>query len=378
VTKPGPTPPMTEQGTRSLLESIAAGKGFVGVHAAADSFPNPGSGSADSLHPYLAMLGAEFARHGRIQPATLRLTDPGFPGLAGLPSALQLDDEWYIFKNYAPDLHVILLQETAGMKGAEYQCSPYPATWARLHQKGRVFFTSCGHHETALKNAAVQQILSAGIAWTLGKTSADVTPNLARVSGGPMAKPSADAPGVVSLFDGQTLTGWHINGTGRWTVENGAIVGRLAKGKDKFGHLISDAEYGNFNLCLKFKLQGDSGVYVRAQEVPPEGMVGIQANLVTPDIMGAIVEVLGHPTTVGRRIANPANRIKEYFRENDWNDLSLTVVGTQTRVFVNGMQTAELNSPAIRRKGNLALQLFGFLDTEVMFKDLRLTPAPSQ
>ena len=41
-------------------------------------------------------------------------------------------------RDFGDDMQVILAQETEGMKGAMYARPPFPATWARLHGKGRV------------------------------------------------------------------------------------------------------------------------------------------------------------------------------------------------------------------------------------------------
>jgi type 1 glutamine amidotransferase len=89
-----------------------------------------------------------------------------------------LMEEWYSLKDYSPDLHVLIVQETKGMKGADYQRAPYPATWARMHGKGRVFYTSMGHREDVWTNPLFQSILLGGIAWTLRNVDADVSPNL--------------------------------------------------------------------------------------------------------------------------------------------------------------------------------------------------------
>src|SRR5437660_1710503 len=65
--------PMSPQGKQSLLDAIRDGLGFVGVHAATDTFhtqPDPENGSnryvahGDKSDPYLRMLGGEFITHG--------------------------------------------------------------------------------------------------------------------------------------------------------------------------------------------------------------------------------------------------------------------------------------------------------------------------
>ncbi len=177
LTKPNKnqTPPMSEKGKQRLLDAVAAGKGFVGFHAATDSFRSGG------IDPYIAMIGGEFVRHGPQQEATVTVTSPKFPGV-GDDKALKLLEEWYALSKFAKDLHVILVQETEGMRGDCYQRPPFPATWARMHQKGRVFYTSFGHRDDIWTNPTVQQIMLGGIAWVMGNVDADVTPNVERVT----------------------------------------------------------------------------------------------------------------------------------------------------------------------------------------------------
>jgi type 1 glutamine amidotransferase len=175
------SPPMPAEGKKALLKAVAGGKGFVGSHCASDTFHSPGprdrNQGRDKLDPYIAMLGGEFIKHGRQQKAWLRVADGMFPGLKGVKD-FELLEEWYALKNFAPDLHVILVQETKGMVDAEYQRPRFPATWARLHHKGRVFYTSMGHRDDVWKNATFQQVLLGGLSWSLGLAKADLTPNL--------------------------------------------------------------------------------------------------------------------------------------------------------------------------------------------------------
>ena len=112
----------------------------------------------------------------------MRVASPMFPGMANLGSKFTLFEEWYSMKNFAPDLHVILVQETVGMKGEVYQRPPYPSTWARRHGQGRVFFTSMAHRENVWGEQPFQQIVLGGLAWVLGNVDADVTPNIETVT----------------------------------------------------------------------------------------------------------------------------------------------------------------------------------------------------
>ena len=103
------------------------------------------------------------------------MTSPGFPGMKGAGKSFALNEEWYAQKNFASDLHVILVQETAGMRGRDYGRPPFPATWVRQYGQGRVFYTSFGHRDDIWTNPTVQQIILGGFAWAMGNVDADIT-----------------------------------------------------------------------------------------------------------------------------------------------------------------------------------------------------------
>ena len=175
------SPPMPAEGKKALLQAVAGRQGLRRLPLRQRHVPlaRPASKNQepDKLDPYIAMLGGEFIRHGRQQKATMRVIDDKFPGLKDVKD-FELMEEWYALKNFAPDLHVILVQETKGMVDALYQRPSFPATWARKHQKGRVFYTSMGHRDDVWKNATFQQLLLGGLSWSLGLVKADVEANL--------------------------------------------------------------------------------------------------------------------------------------------------------------------------------------------------------
>ena len=178
--------PISDEGKSKLLKAIKAGKGFVGFHAATDTFHSRG------IDPYIAMIGGEFITHASQQKAMMKVVSPNFPGVSELGDGFVVNEEWYAFAKFAPDLHVILVQETGGMHDAPYQRPPYPATWARMHGKGRVFYTSMGHREDVWTNEKFQQVALGGFAWVLRRVDADVTPNIREVTPGAntLPKPS--------------------------------------------------------------------------------------------------------------------------------------------------------------------------------------------
>jgi type 1 glutamine amidotransferase len=189
-------PPMSAQGKQALLDAVHGGLGFVGVHAASDTFhtepdtedhANRYIAHGDQSDPYLRMLGGEFITHGstpRLQTADLIVKDAKFPGLEGVNSTVSFTEEWYSLKDFAPDLHVILALDTQGMKGAAYQRAPYPVTWARMHGKGRVFFTALGDRPENWSIPFFVNHLAGGIGWSIGNAKASVDKNLAQATPG--------------------------------------------------------------------------------------------------------------------------------------------------------------------------------------------------
>ncbi len=171
-------PPMTLSGKKRFFEAIAGGKGFLAFHASTDSFHSKGSEVSD----FVAMLGGEFVVHGRPQEAAMKVVSPKFPGVGRLGDSFKMMEEWYAQKNFAKDLHVILVQETEGMVDACYQRPPFPATWARMQGQGRVFYTSMGHFENVWTSDIFQQVVLGGLSWVLKRIDADVTPNIDRVT----------------------------------------------------------------------------------------------------------------------------------------------------------------------------------------------------
>lgn len=177
-------PAMPAEGKAAFLKAIAAGKGYCGSHCASDTFHSPGDRFVNNdkdKDPYISMLGGEFIRHGAQQKAWMRVVDPAFPGAKGLKD-FDLMEEWYSIKNFAPDLHVILVNDTMGMKGFEYERPSFPATWARQHEKGRVFYTTMGHREDVWTNPTFQNLILGGLAWACKNVDADIKPNIASVT----------------------------------------------------------------------------------------------------------------------------------------------------------------------------------------------------
>lgn len=188
-------PAVTPAGKQALLDAIAGGKGFVGIHSCSDTWHTHEQGGGNNperrqrfrnygaeADDFVKMLGGEFIRHGAQQVAAARVVAPAFPGFGGLGAELKVMEEWYTLKEFAPDMHVLLVMDTRGMVGSDYQRPDYPIAWARHYGKGRVAYNAMGHREDVWDSAAFQAMLGGMLKWAGGAAEAPIPANLAAVA----------------------------------------------------------------------------------------------------------------------------------------------------------------------------------------------------
>jgi type 1 glutamine amidotransferase len=208
LTTPGgdKNPPMSVEGKQKFLDAVHGGMGFVGIHAAADTFhtpPDPEDLSnryiahGEQSDPYIKMLGGEFILHGfepRLQDTNLIVNDPKFPGLEGVKSPVVMNDEWYSLKDFSTDMHVILTIDTSGLKGNAYKRANYPMTWARMHGKGRVFYSAIGDRAENWQNEFFVNLLGGGFQWALSNAKAHLDQNIKTAAPGYAEIPPKNPP----------------------------------------------------------------------------------------------------------------------------------------------------------------------------------------
>ena len=135
VSTTGDLPIPDKQG---FLDWIKAGHGFIGIHAASDTF--------HGWPAYREMLGGEFEHHGRQVSVDCLNQDPNNPATASLPQVWTIQqEEIYQFKNYDPTkVHDLLILDKHPESGAP---GHYAVSWCKPYGNGRVFYTSLGHRE---------------------------------------------------------------------------------------------------------------------------------------------------------------------------------------------------------------------------------------
>ena len=179
------------------------------------------------------------------------------------------------------------------------------------------------------------------------------------------------ADDFVPLFDGKTLAGWTPLPGGTWQVAEGAIVGSQDSSETRHGMLLSDKQYGDFIVRMKYKsLAGNSGFYFRVQKVDHAVSVkGFQAEIdADGKDVGGLYETLGRAWVVQPKPED----IKTYYKDKDWNEMTVSAIGGDVTVTVNGVQTAALKNDPSPREGYFGMQLHGGQDMHVLFKDVEI------
>ena len=175
----------------AFIAWVKSGKGFVGMHAAGDTF--------HGFKGYLDMLGAEFKTHEAQVKVDAINQDKDCPMCKHLPADWEVFDEIYQFWAPAdasnPRAHQVFQRPTVHglltMDKHPNNHSPgdYPISWCKNFGQGRVFYTSLGHREDMWdptwerdrKNSkeiaeAYQKHILGGIKWALGLEKMDAKP----------------------------------------------------------------------------------------------------------------------------------------------------------------------------------------------------------
>lgn len=190
----------------------------------------------------------------------------------------------------------------------------------------------------------------------------------------------AAAPaGEKSLFDGKTFAGWEGD-TALWQIKGGIITaGSLDKKQPRNEFLSTVETFDDFELTLRFKLEGDlktgfvnSGVQIRSERIPDHHeMIGYQADIGDPKYWGALYD----ESRRKKMLAEPdMAKIEPVLKRNDWNDCRIVCQGPRIQIFLNGVPTIDYTEAdkTIPLTGKIALQIHGGANTVVSFKDIKV------
>ena len=164
---------------KALIDYVEGGGAFVPLHCASYCFLNSPK--------YIAMVGAQFLRHGTGTFDT-KIVDPSHPIMRGYEPFRTWDETYVHHKHNEKDRHVLQVRQEGQTEE--------PWTWVRTQGKGRVFYTAYGHDARTWQNPGFQDLVERGIRWAVNKGA--VTDSRGRVAAGLPAftydEASADIP----------------------------------------------------------------------------------------------------------------------------------------------------------------------------------------
>jgi len=210
--------------------------------------------------------------------------------------------------------------------------------------------------------------------------------------------------GFVSIFDGETLRGWHAvpaDSALDWSVEDGSIVGQGSE--DRLVYLVfDDVELADFELeaSYRFPGRGNSGIQIHGVRDPSgkRPFVGYHADLghlgIGPQVLGAwdfhFVEREEYACFRGTRLVidpdgtTHTTEIEDAVAESDihrngWNRVRVVASGRRYQFFINGKLASEFTDNAEEERfdsGAIGLQIHD-AGMRVEFRDLRLKKIPA-
>ncbi|MBU3630727.1 DUF1080 domain-containing protein [Polynucleobacter sp. AP-Melu-500A-A1] len=165
--------------------------------------------------------------------------------------------------------------------------------------------------------------------------------------------------GYTPMIDGLSLNGWNIIGNASWVIGNGIVEGNKPS-----GFLVSTKSYKNFIIRAEFWAESDtnSGIFIRCQDPAKVGAANSY-------------EVNIWDTRPGQEYSTGA--IVDFAKVNPihkaggrWNTMEIVANGSQLKVSMNGVVTAEANDSKFP-EGPIALQSAG---GTIKFRKLEIKP----
>jgi type 1 glutamine amidotransferase len=153
------------------MEHIRGGAGFIGLHAATDSFYK--------WPEYGKMINGYFDGHPWNQVVVSKVEEPDHPLMKPFGKSWKIKDEIYQFKNYDRGAVRVLMSidnSSIDVKRGKRKDNDYAMCWIRMWGKGRVLYNAHGHDANVFQDKAFQEHMKLAMKWCCGDMEVDASP----------------------------------------------------------------------------------------------------------------------------------------------------------------------------------------------------------
>ncbi|GAA1886561.1 ThuA domain-containing protein [Asanoa iriomotensis] len=332
---------------------IRSGRGYVGVHAAADT--------EYDWAWYGNLVGAYFNSHPAIQQANIKVENRGTAATAHLPQTWTRSDEWYNYRtNPRSTARVLATLDESSYSGGGMGAD-HPIIWCKAYDGGRSFYTGLGHTQASYTEAAFRSMLLGGIRYAAARTDFDCRPET----------------GYTAIYNG-SVSGWSQAGPGSFTNSDATLKSTGGMGL----YWYSAKQYTSYSLKLDWKMDGDdnSGIFIGFPPSSDPWSAVDNGYEIQIDATDAADRTTGSVYTF--KSADIAARDAALNPPGEWNTYELLVEGERLQIFLNGVKINDFTNtvPARSLAGHIGIQNHGTGD-DVSFRNIRVkelgTPPPS-
>jgi type 1 glutamine amidotransferase len=150
--------PLSGEQKAALIDFVAGGKGFIGIHSASDTLYE--------WPDYGRLVGAYFKEHPWTQQGGVVVEDVSHPSTAGMNGGFSLREEFYTFRDNPRDHVQVLLRLDAASVGA---AGDYPLAWAHPFGAGRAYYNALGHFAETWADDRFRRQLAGAIRCVAGR-----------------------------------------------------------------------------------------------------------------------------------------------------------------------------------------------------------------
>ena len=166
------------------------------------------------------------------------------------------------------------------------------------------------------------------------------------------------AQGWIALFDGETLSGWEEDGSAKWRVADGVLIGDSGD----YGWLRHGAMFADFELKAQFRTSadGNSGIFIRCQAGGAPHVTGYEVQIFDKHAKFPTGSMVGHIAAKGGAI-----------KPGEWQTIEISAIGSSFVVKLDGATILE-GQDGKTRTGHVGLQYNK--DKKVEFRGIKLRP----